>query len=95
MFGTNFKFKKLVNGKYVFLYRKGRFADWVALDMKNPQYSWREGTDYYSDCMFDINDIERLKQVCSHKFTMSPEEFDELIFKLIKEDIVNEDSNRD
>jgi hypothetical protein len=63
--------------------------------MKNPQYSWREGTDYFPDCMFDIADIENLKLACSHKFAMSAEEFDELVFSLIKEDIVNEDSNRD
>ena len=91
-FGKNFKLKKLANEKYVFLFRKGRFADWVALDIRDPQYSWKEGTSHFSSCMFETKDMDRLKYACSHKFAMTAEEFDELVFKLVKEDIVNEDS---
>jgi hypothetical protein len=96
-FGHNFNLKQLANGRYIFLYRKGRFADWVALDMNSPQYSWKEGSPHFADCMFNLKteeDVKKLKYAVSYKFALTAEEFEELIFTLIKEDIVNEDCPR-
>jgi hypothetical protein len=92
-FGKRFDLKLLANGKYVFLFRVGRFSDWVAIDMRQPEYAWKVGSSHFKDCMFDVSELPKLKHACSVKFAMSGEEFDALIFKLVKEDIVNEDSN--